>query len=210
VTARVAPEQLAAEVEQAMAQAGLEVSTTETFGEVTVDVSADSWVAALAVARDTLAMTFFDWLSAVDQLGDGLDVVCHVYDPVRRVRLLIRTRIAAEQPTLPTATGVFRGAAWHERETFEMFGVDFPGHPYLVPLLLPDGFEVNPLRKDFVLTTRATKSWPGSKEPGESEHEGAPSRRKMQPPGVPDPDAWGPRPPGEPPAPVAAEGGDEG
>ena len=81
-----------------------------------------------------------------------------------------------------------------------MFGIDFPGHPYLVPLLLPDGFEGHPLRKDFVLATRALKSWPGAKEPGESEHEGAPSRRKMQPPGVPDPATWGPRPPGTPPA----------
>ena len=51
---------------------------------------------------------------------------------------------------LPTATGIYRGAAWHERETHEMFGVIFDGHPGLAPLLLPDGFEGHPLRKDFV------------------------------------------------------------
>lgn len=200
-------EELSAEVARALAGTVAEPVVSVTFGEVTADVPADAWVQALGVARDELGMAFFDWLSAVDQLGDGFDVVVHVYDPVGHARLLLRTRIPADQPTLPTATGVYRGAAWHERETFEMFGIEFPGHPYLVPLLLPDGFEGRPLRKDFVLASRAMKSWPGSKEPGESEHEGAPSRRKMQPPGVPDPDAWGPRPPGRPPV-GPPEGGD--
>ena len=75
-----------------------------------------------------------------------------------------------------------------------MFGIDFVGHPHLVPLLLPEGFEGHPLRKDFVLAARAAKAWPGAKEPGES-GSGAPSRRKMLPPGVPDPQTWGPREP---------------
>ncbi len=77
-----------------------------------------------------------------------------------------------------------------------MFGVDFDGHPNLVPLLLPDGFEGHPLRKDFVLAARVAKPWPGAKEPGESDEGGPPSRRKTRPPGVPDPDVWGPRPSG--------------
>ena len=83
-----------------------------------------------------------------------------------------------------SAVGVYRGANWHERETYEMFGVVFEGHPDLRPLPLPDGFEGHPLRKDFVLAARVAKVWPGAKEPGESGH-GAPSRRKMAPPGVP-------------------------
>lgn len=191
-----APDQLATEVDDALRAVGVEATTSETFGEVTVDVPPDAWVPALTCVRDDVGMAFFDWLTAVDRLAEGVEIVCHVYDPQRRVRLLVRTRIPADALSLPTSTGVYRGAAWHERETHEMFGVDFPGHPHLVPLLLPDGFEGHPLRKDFVLASRATKSWPGSKEPGESEHEGAPSRRKMQPPGVPDPEQWGPRPPG--------------
>lgn len=190
-------EELAAEAAEALSRAGVEAGTSVTFGEVTIDVPAGDWVTSLAAVRDDLRMSFFDWLTAVDQLEDGFDVVTHVYDPVGLRRLLVRTRVPATGPSLATATGVYRGAAWHERETCEMFGIDFPGHPYLVPLLLPDGFEGNPLRKDFVLASRAAKSWPGAKEPGESEREGAPSRRKMQPPGVPDPEAWGPRAPGE-------------
>jgi hypothetical protein len=75
-----------------------------------------------------------------------------------------------------------------------MFGIDFPGHPdhpELAPLLLPEGFEGHPLRKDFVLAARVVKAWPGAKEPGESAH-GGPRRRQMLPPGVPDPNEWGP------------------
>ena len=181
---------------------------TESFGAWTVDVAADRWVEALTEARDALGLTFFDWLSAVDELAEGFSVVCHLADPEGLDHLLVRTRVPREQPVLPTATTVFRGAGWHERETFEMFAIDFPGHPHLVPLLLPDGFEGNPLRKDFVLAARAAKAWPGAKEPGESEGEASPSRRKTLPPGVPDPEQWGPRPraadPGD--APTAGTG----
>jgi NADH-quinone oxidoreductase subunit C len=89
---------------------------------------------------------------------------------------------------------VWTGANWHERETFEMFGVVFDGHPNLVPLLLPDGFEGHPLRKEFVLASRVAKAWPGAKEPGESDRDtevAAPGRRRMLPPGVPAPGEWG-------------------
>jgi NADH-quinone oxidoreductase subunit C len=177
------------------------------YGQDTVDVPRGSWVDALTAARDELGFSFFDWLTAVDQLDadedPGFDVVCHLWSLDRREHLLLRTRVPAAEPVLPTATGVFAGASWHERETYEMFGVDFPGHPHLVPLLLPDGFEGHPLRKDFVLAARAAKAWPGAKEPGESDADvkGSPSRRKTRPPGVPDPEVWGPR---------SAEGGDAG
>src|ERR671928_217635 len=84
-----------------------------------------------------------------------------------------------------TVTDVWPGAAWHERETYEMFGVVFDGHPNLAPLLLPDGFEGHPLRKEFVLASRVAKPWPGAREPGESHSEDGPKRRRMLPPGVP-------------------------
>jgi NADH-quinone oxidoreductase subunit C len=155
-------------------------------------------VRALTSARDELGFSYFDWLTAVDQLDapdPGYDVVAHLWSLDRREHLLLRTRIPASDPTLATATTVFAGASWHERETFEMFGVTFTGHPNLVPLLLPDGFEGHPLRKDFVLAARVAKAWPGAKEPGESDADGggAPSRRKTRPPGVPDPAEWGPQ-----------------
>ncbi|WP_104530857.1 NADH-quinone oxidoreductase subunit C [Wenjunlia vitaminophila] len=167
-------------------------TAAESFGLLTVDVPAASWVAALTAARDVLGCTYFDWLSAVDEADGGFAVVAHlvaVGTPVRR--LLLRTRVPRDAPAVATVTGVYPGAAWHERETHEMFGIDFTGHPHLVPLLLPEGFEGHPLRKEFVLAARVAKAWPGAKEPGESEH-GGPRRRQMLPPGVPDPNTWGP------------------
>ncbi|WP_242902900.1 NADH-quinone oxidoreductase subunit C [Actinomadura terrae] len=175
---------------------GTEITTEETFGGLAVGVPSEHWLAALTFARDELSCGFFDWLTGVDELADGFAVVVHVYSLERRHHLLLRTRVPRAEPVLPTATGVYRGASWHERETFEMFGVVFEGHPHLVPLLLPDGFEGNPLRKEFVLAARVAKPWPGAKEPGESGH-GAPSRRRVRPPGVPEEGTWGPtrRPP---------------
>ncbi|WP_411108030.1 NADH-quinone oxidoreductase subunit C [Streptomyces sp. c-19] len=188
-------------------------SVTEVFGEeataeraydlLTVDVPPASWITALTTARDALGCTYFDWLSAVDEPGTGFRVCAHVVSLAegRPRRLLVRTTVPHDAPVLPTAIGVYAGAGWHERETHEMFGVDFTGHPHLVPLLLPDNFEGHPLRKDFVLAARVAKAWPGAKEPGES-HDGGPKRRQMLPPGVPDPNEWGPLKGQLPPAPA--------
>ena len=162
------------------------------FGAPHVDVPPECWVPAHELARDepALELAFFDWLSAYDELDAGFAVVTHLWSVVHRHGVLLRTRIPRSEPRLPTLTAVFRGANWHERETFEMFGIRFDGHPLLVPLLLPDGFEGHPLRKEFILASRVAKEWPGAKEPGESGH-GGPQRRRMLPPGVPDYDEWG-------------------
>ncbi|MCT9089225.1 NADH-quinone oxidoreductase subunit C [Streptomyces sp. ASQP_92] len=179
----------------------------EAYGLLTVDVPADSWIDALLVARDALGCTYFDWLSAVDEPGTGFRVCAHVValGGGRVRRLLLRTTVAHTAAVLPSAIDVYAGAAWHERETHEMFGVDFTGHPHLVPLLLPENFEGHPLRKDFVLAARVAKAWPGAKEPGEpaaGAAHGGPKRRQMLPPGVPDPNEWGPLKGQLPPAPT--------
>ncbi|PZH12188.1 dehydrogenase, partial [Streptomyces sp. NTH33] len=170
---------------------GAGATAEESYEVLTVDVPPTAWVPALLTARDELGCTYFDWLSAVDEPGTGFRVSAHVVAlaPVRR--LLLRTTVPHEAPVLPTAVDVYAGAAWHERETHEMFGVGFEGHPALDHLLLPETFEGHPLRKDFVLAARVAKAWPGAKEPGDSDH-GGPKRRQMLPPGVPDPNEWGP------------------
>jgi len=163
---------------------GERARVSESFGELTVDVAPELWTDAAAFARDGLGMTFFDWLTSVDDPPDHITVVAHVYDLTAHRHLLLRTSIDRADPHLATITDVYKGANWHERETHEMFGVVFDGHPDLRPLLLPDGFAGHPLRKDFVLTARVTKPWPGAKEPGESDRD-APRRRRLLPPGVP-------------------------
>ncbi|NUV30396.1 MULTISPECIES: NADH-quinone oxidoreductase subunit C [Streptomyces] len=171
---------------------GPDAHAEESYDVLTVDVPAASWTSALGTARSVLGCTFFDWLSAVDEPGTGFLVSAHLVAlaPVRR--LLLRTTVPHEAPVLESAVEVFAGAAWHERETHEMFGVSFTGHPALDPLLLPENFEGHPLRKDFVLAARVAKAWPGAKEPGEGPDHGGPKRRQMLPPGVPDPNEWGP------------------
>jgi NADH-quinone oxidoreductase subunit C len=174
-------------------------------GEETFAVEPTEWVSAVSDARDR-GFTFFDWLTAVDRTYDterpGFDVVVRLLDVSRIGQLRgirISTRLAEGEP-LPSLTLLFKGAAWHERETHEMFGIDVVGFDDgtglgLRPLLLPDGFEGTPLRKSFVLAARASKPWPGAKEPGGGGTDGKPARaprRRMQPPGVPD-ESWGPR-----------------
>ena len=95
-------------------------------------VQAGQWRDALAAARDE-GFTFFDWLSAVDRTYDeaapGFDVTAHLLDvrtPGALDGILIVARVADGEP-IDSVTGMFAGAAWHERETHEMFGIEFTG-----------------------------------------------------------------------------------
>jgi len=191
-------------VRSVLAEVFPEVAVDEGFGPVAVDVPVSGWVAAVAAARDELGCTFFDWLSAVDELNDGFRIVCHVarHDPGAVDQVIMRTLVAREAAAVPSVAHLYAGARWHERETHEMFGVEFTVDEApleLEPLLLPDEFEGHPLRKDFILASRVAKPFPGAKEPGESgddAHAAAPSRRRTRPAGVPEPEQWGPREPG--------------
>lgn len=175
--------------------AGIEgAALSDAYGLACLDVPVAAWVETVRRARDELGCTFFDWLSAVDELAAGFRVVVHLANLMDHHHLLIRTLVPRERARLDSLTPLFAGAGWHERETAEMFGLDFAGHPGLAPLLLPDGFEGHPLRKEFVLAARAAKVWPGAKDPGESDSD-APStrrRRRNTAPGVPEPGTWGP------------------
>jgi NADH-quinone oxidoreductase subunit C len=204
--------------------------TASRDGDATVclDVPPAGWLTAAAHLYEHVGLDFIDWLSAVDQPdGDppGLDLVLHVVDShppagsptddpssPRLRRVLLRTRVPDSVGRVASLTGIWPGVAWHERETFEMFGLvfdgfdDHSGHA-LRPLLLPEGFEGTPLRKSFVLAARASKTWPGAKEPGESDTHAAPSRRKTLPPGVPDPSTWAQAPTDDYVPPAGASGG---
>jgi NADH-quinone oxidoreductase subunit C len=191
------PEDIGARLAAVLGEPGVEVGVSDgrAYARATVDVPPALWPAAARAARDDpdLACDFFDWLSAVDELAEGFTVVAHLWSTRHRHGLLLRTRVPRERPAVASLVDVYPGADWHERETHEMFGIDFPGHPGLKPLLLPPEFEGHPLRKDFVLAARVAKPWPGAKEPGESDADaGAGRRQLMRPPGVPAPGEWGP------------------
>lgn len=161
------------------------------------------WLAAVRAARDE-GFTAFGSVGAVDELGrrDTIAVVCHLRDwsasGAREVLLhteVPRGRVPQDAGSLDSITPIFPGAAWYEREVHDFFGVHFVGDARWrldEPLLNLAGGA--PLRKDVPLAARAAIAWPGAKEPGQGQ--AAPSRRRMAPPGVPEPEVWGDRPPG--------------
>ena len=161
------------------------------FGPPHRVVEAAAWHDSVAALKAD-GYTYFDWFSAVDEHPGGFRLVLHVARLEPLDHLLLVTYVNREAPSIASIADVFAGAAWHERETHEMFGIGFASAESagaaLDPLLLPDGFEGHPLRKEFVLASRVAKSWPGAKEPGESDADSthSPSRRRVKPPGVPD------------------------
>ena len=78
-------------------------------------------------------------------------VIYNLYSLKNRNRIRLKLFTEEEDPKVPTMTGVFGTANWHERETFDMFGIVFEGHPDLRRVYMPDDFEHYPLRKDFPL-----------------------------------------------------------
>ncbi len=162
-----------------------------TFGPPHRVVGVAEWHDAVASLKSD-GYSYFDWLSAVDEHPEGFRLVAHLVRLEPLDHLLLVTYIDRESPSVVSIADLFAGARWHERETHEMFGIEFGLD--LEPLLLPDGFEGHPLRKEFVLASRVAKPWPGAKEPGESDADSthSPGRRRIKPPGVPDPSEWGP------------------
>ena len=88
-------------------------------------------------------------------------MMLRLYSIEERIGVTIKADVAGDRPSIATLIPVFAGAAWHEREVWEMFGIDIIGHPDMRVLYLPTGFEGNPLRKDFPLVSRRVKPWPG-------------------------------------------------
>jgi NADH-quinone oxidoreductase subunit C len=173
-------------------------------------VAPEDWMTEVEAARAD-GYEFFDWLGAEDLVGrqDALLVVL----ALRRLDrpgdvLLLGVELDRATPRLDSVRKLFAGAAWHEREAAELFGVEFVGGDP-ARLLLAADFTGTPLRKDQVLAARTGLDWPGAKEPGESSirpstgSAGNP-RRRLVPPGVPDPAVWGDRDDAAP-DPTAAE-----
>ena len=128
-----------------------------------------AWRCSCAATTPRLGFDFFDFLTAVDEREDGFAVVIHLYSTNGTVTTCRSARWPTEAvrglPCRRSATCT-RGANWHERETYDMFGITFEGHPGLLPRILTvENFEGFPLRKEFLLMSREVKPWPGLKEP---------------------------------------------
>ncbi len=92
-------------------------------------------------------VTCVDWIEEEPRF----EIVYHLYSVSKKHRVRLKARVSIESPTLPTVTGVWRGADWFEREVYDMYGILFEGHPNLRRILLYPEFEGHPLRKDYPL-----------------------------------------------------------
>jgi NADH-quinone oxidoreductase subunit C len=100
-------------------------------------------------------------------------VFARLYNVVTHVGITLKADLDGDDPRVDSWVPLFRGADWHEREAWEMYGFDFVDHPGLRHMYLPTEFEGRPLRKDFPLLARMVKPWPGLVDvepiPGEGE-----------------------------------------
>jgi NADH-quinone oxidoreductase subunit C len=142
----VTPEDLAARLEPKLPDAIV------ARGGVTVVVDASKLLEALTMLREDDEFSF-DALSdvtATDWPGRAprFWLAYELYSMRHRHRLRVKVGLPEEKPHVPSVTGLFPSANWPERETYDMFGVFFDGHPNLTRILLPDDWEGHPQRKD--------------------------------------------------------------
>lgn len=123
-------------------------------GEVTLTLADPERVAEVcAVAKAELGFNFLLDITSIDNLGQEprWTVVYHLYGLEHHCHLRLKTHVTEEKSELPTVTGIWRAADWHEREVYDMMGIRFRGHPDLRRILMWEGYPYFPLRKDFPL-----------------------------------------------------------
>ena len=140
-------------VEACLGKRVLDAATAR--GELTVRVHPAEVADCLLALRDDseLGMTLLIDICGVDwpTREPRFDVVYHLLSLSEVGRLRLKVQVGEDEP-VPSAVGVFPAANWYEREVFDMYGIEFSGHPDLRRILTDYGFRGHPLRKDFPLT----------------------------------------------------------
>ncbi len=106
----------------------------------------------------------FDYLmsiSGMDYNDGNLGVVYHISSMEKRHRITLKVKLPKTDAQVPSVESIWKTANWHERESFDLFGIVFQGHPDMRRILLPDDWEGNPLRKDY----KAQEYYHGMKVP---------------------------------------------
>ncbi len=144
------------------------------FDTPRISVDADRWVETILSAYEQL--DFFSWLSAIDwskdvevgepvkdpdSLDERFEVMCRLSSVTTAEGAIFVASLPRAEPAIGSLAPHIGGAAWHEREAHEMFGIDFVGNDNLTHLYLPDDFIGNPLLKSYPLLSREVKPWPG-------------------------------------------------
>jgi len=129
-------------------------------GEVTLVLAdTEKIVSVCEYAKRELGFDMLLDISSVDNYGDDprWTVVYELYSISRGQYLRLKTNVSEERSELPTVSGVWRTADWHEREIYDMMGIRFRGHPDLRRILMWEGYPYFPLRKDFPLAGKSSE-----------------------------------------------------
>ena len=129
-------------------------------GETTVRLTDTERIAEVCgFAKNDLGFDYLVDISSLDNYGEDprWTVVYHLRGLTNRCELRLKTDVSEEKSELPTVTGVWRTADWHEREIYDMMGIRFRGHPDLRRILMWEGYPYFPLRKDFPLAGKPTQ-----------------------------------------------------
>lgn len=123
-------------------------------GEVQCMVKPEQIIAALTRLRDTHHFELLSVMNAVDyypQTSPRFHVVYVLNSLAKNLSVQLRVPVNSDQLKAPSAAGVYKSAVWREREIFDMFGIEFEGHPDPRRILMPEDTEGHPLRRDFPL-----------------------------------------------------------
>ncbi len=132
---------------------------TEFRGEWTVRLNeAERVVDVCEYAKQTLGFDFLLDITSLDNYGEDprWTVVYELYGLAHRSHLRLKLNVSEELSELPTISGVWRTADWHEREIYDLMGIRFRGHPDLRRIIMWEGYPYFPLRKDFPLAGKPT------------------------------------------------------
>ncbi len=124
---------------------------------LTLDRNHAAFVLRQAKARPELGFNFLRCLTGIDQMEEGIELVYSLFSYTNRHAVHVKVMLPPEDPTIDSVTSVWIGADWHERETAEMFGVTFVGHPNPKHLLLDDDMTIHPLLKAHPLAPMELK-----------------------------------------------------
>ena len=139
---------------------GLLSGPTEFRGEISLTVAdAERIVEICAFAKNELGFDYLVDVSSIDNYGEDprWTIVYEVYGLSHGQYLRFKTNVSEEKSELPTISGVWRTADWHEREIYDLMGIRFRGHPDLRRIIMWEGYPYFPLRKDFPLTGRPSE-----------------------------------------------------
>jgi NADH-quinone oxidoreductase subunit C len=118
-----------------------------------VTVPVEQWQGFARFAKEVLGCRFFSFSTAVDWKEQGLELVARVDNLDDGISVLMKARLGPGVLSCPSLVPVFRGANWMERECYDMFGIQFEGHPDLRRILLGDDWVGHPLLKSYAVDT---------------------------------------------------------